>query len=76
MTPACHHAPRETGTACQPRCVHCGVMIGQARCETCNGAGRLSGIEEKCPTCSGWRAVWREVTTFVPTPGNRSDGET
>ena len=78
MTLACHHVPRETATAFQPRCVHCGVMIGQARCYACLGYGcwSLSGHPMDCPACDGRGFRWVELRTFVPTPANRSEGET
>jgi len=78
MTLACHHAPKETATSCQPRCVHCGVMIGPARCQRCNGRGRLFFADrwsEECLACDGAGGVWRELRTFVPTSGNRSEGQ-
>jgi hypothetical protein len=73
MTLACHHAPKEWPRPRQPTCRHCGVMIGPACCDACNGFGRLSGIEEKCPKCCGWRIVWRELKTILPTPANRGE---
>jgi hypothetical protein len=79
MTIACHHAPRETGTACQPRCRWCDVMIGQSRCEACLGFGRWHGLgqqPETCAICDGRGYNWVDLRTFVPTPGNRSEGET
>ena len=79
MKLACHHAPRETGTAFQPRCRRCDVTIGQARCDRCNGRGRLFFADrwsEECIACDGVGGVWREIKTFVPTPGNRSEGKT
>ena len=78
MTLACHHVPKETASSCQPRCVHCGIMIGQARCYACLGFGcwSLSGMLMDCPTCEGRGFRWVELRTFVPTPGNRSEGET
>ena len=77
MTIACHHVPMETGTACQPRCRHCDVMIGQARCDACLwfGPWSLSGMPMDCPACDGRGFRWVEVRTFVPTPGNRSEGQ-
>ncbi len=74
MTLACHHVPMETGTACQPRCRRCDVMIGQSRCYACNGMGRLfpvGGWPETCLICDGRGYNWVEVRTFVPTPANR-----
>jgi hypothetical protein len=78
MTLACHHAPRETAMSCQPRCRHCNVMIGQARCEACLGSGRWHGLGQRpvtCAMCNGRGFHWVEMTTFVPTPGNRSEGQ-
>ena len=73
MTLACHHAPRETASSCQPRCVHCGVMIGQARCGACLGYGcwSLSGTLMDCPACDGRGFRWVELRTFEVTSPNR-----
>ena len=77
MTLACHHAPRETATSCQPRCVHCGIMIGQAPCGRCLGDGRVNLIEQlvDCVACGGRGFHWVEVRTFVVTSPNREGHE-
>jgi len=73
MTLACHHAPRETASSCQPRCRHCDVMIGQARCYACLGYGRLGPFTwtTDCMTCNGRGFRWVELRTFAVTSPNR-----
>ena len=78
MTLACHHAPRETGTSCQPRCRRCNVVIGRARCNTCLGSGRWQWLGQSpldCSICDGRGFYWVEVRTFAVTPTNRSEGQ-
>jgi DnaJ-class molecular chaperone len=77
MTLACHHAPiqsMETVAPSEFRCVRCGVTIGPARCQRCNGRGRLffhDRWSEECLACDGAGGVWSELKTIVPTPANR-----
>jgi hypothetical protein len=83
MTLACHHVPRETGTAFQPTCRHCGVLIGQAKCNACYGTGCWNGNgrwnspirgDDVCMICDGQGFHWVQVTTILPTPANRGEG--
>ena len=73
MTLACHHVPKETASSCQPRCVHCGVMIERARCHACLGYGRWGPFTwtTDCMTCNGRGYNWVELRTFEVTPPNR-----
>ena len=78
MTLECYHVPRMTGSADHPRCAHCSVIIGQAKCYACLGSGRRHGLGQRpvmCTICYGLGFRWVEMTTFIPTPGKRSEGE-
>ena len=74
MTLACHHAPRMTGSAERPKCTNCNAVLGRARCEACNGRGRLFLVGHRpqmCLVCEGRGYNWVELRTFVVTSPNR-----